>query len=602
MESYSNNSPNDSLWSLLENPANDVNTHAYNLQRLVNDFPQSGILQALLAHASDQKNLKRASVYFSPRALFKLINAPSSFTGVPDERIIVQAGMGDANGSPGYYEAPAPSYQPGPYETAYAGEELEVDKNAPDANAPIAFASPDVIDKLVEDHGAEENQSHFTAEPGHEGQALNEDVLPATENHTEDASPAVEEGPTPGFETESHEQFTEPPPIPEETEAVSSPVEEISQTETEAIRHDVTAEEVSTHETIENTADVSHDTGNEMQREFSDAVAEPAAEVHENGAEVTASEHQAENRWQYDEPPPVPLEPVEQIREPAEKLPEHFEEPGAHAEPPEEKTTEPVALAEPVKEEIAPSTEIPLSQDIKPEPQLPVSEDIDETYDEIVGIEDIKIGQKSTGSFFSFDQEFGAHEDTSAVEAGNEPVAEVVQQEEHQDVSQYHDEKMPYTFLWWLDKTRKEHAQTYQPYVKPPARPVKKVKKAVDALQQQYIENIFHITSVEELDKSTSLPPVTPDLKKKEQVIIERFIREEPQIKPQSSDKLDNENKAKRSSEDRDELVSETLAAIYSDQMLYHKAISSYKKLMLKFPEKSRYFAEKIEQLEKKTN
>jgi hypothetical protein len=48
-------------------------------------------------------------------------------------------------------------------------------------------------------------------------------------------------------------------------------------------------------------------------------------------------------------------------------------------------------------------------------------------------------------------------------------------------------------------------------------------------------------------------------------------------------------------------LVTETLAIIYSDQMLYHKAISSYKKLMLKFPEKTRYFADKIEQLEKKT-
>ena len=85
-------------------------------------------------------------------------------------------------------------------------------------------------------------------------------------------------------------------------------------------------------------------------------------------------------------------------------------------------------------------------------------------------------------------------------------------------------------------------------------------------------------------------------------MIIERFIQEEPQIKPQSSDKLDNENKARKSSEDSDELVTETLAIVYTEQMLYHKAIACYKKLLLKFPEKSRYFASKIEQLEKKTN
>jgi hypothetical protein len=69
-----------------------------------------------------------------------------------------------------------------------------------------------------------------------------------------------------------------------------------------------------------------------------------------------------------------------------------------------------------------------------------------------------------------------------------------------------------------------------------------------------------------------------------------------------SADKLDNENKAKRSSEDQDVMVTETLARIYSDQMLYHKAIATYKKLMLKFPEKKLYFAAQIEQLEKKIN
>ena len=84
--------------------------------------------------------------------------------------------------------------------------------------------------------------------------------------------------------------------------------------------------------------------------------------------------------------------------------------------------------------------------------------------------------------------------------------------------------------------------------------------------------------------------------------VLERFIHEEPHIKPPSSDKLDNENKAKASAEDSDELVTETLARIYTDQMLFHKAIATYKKLILRFPEKSTYFAGQIENLEKRIN
>jgi len=70
-----NNSQNEFLWTLLAHPAEDAQQYNYNLQRLVNDFPQSGILQALLAHTSDQKNLKQASVYFNAKALYKLINS-----------------------------------------------------------------------------------------------------------------------------------------------------------------------------------------------------------------------------------------------------------------------------------------------------------------------------------------------------------------------------------------------------------------------------------------------------------------------------------------------------------------------------------------------
>src|ERR1700744_3700701 len=78
---------------MLANPANDARAYAVDLQQLVSQHPQSGILQALLAHVSEEKNLKRASAYFSPLALFKLINSPSGLARVPDENIIIQTNI-----------------------------------------------------------------------------------------------------------------------------------------------------------------------------------------------------------------------------------------------------------------------------------------------------------------------------------------------------------------------------------------------------------------------------------------------------------------------------------------------------------------------------
>src|SRR5690606_39687209 len=82
--------------------------------------------------------------------------------------------------------------------------------------------------------------------------------------------------------------------------------------------------------------------------------------------------------------------------------------------------------------------------------------------------------------------------------------------------------------------------------------------------------------------------------------IIERFIQEEPQIKPPPADKINLENKARKSAEDQLTLVTETLANIYVEQGLYPKAIAIYKKLSLKYPEKSTYFAARITELTNK--
>jgi hypothetical protein len=241
-----------------------------------------------------------------------------------------------------------------------------------------------------------------------------------------------------------------------------------------------------------------------------------------------------------------------------------------------------------------------------PEPVQPAERSINEQEERLI------LGGIVNADYLRFDKKLDelrnatASADPSNIAEQPQTVTEPVA--ETQEVSRYDDDKMPYTFMWWLNKTRKEHAGNFQPYAdtadnfsgNETAVPSK--MSTADELQQQYYENIFSLTSAGGVDRDADAARVEFDQNKKEDIIIERFIHTEPQIKPLSADKLDNENKAKKSSEDQDELVTETLARIYNDQMLYHKAIATYKKLILKFPEKKLYFAAQIEQLEKKTN
>src|SRR5665213_233767 len=392
-----NNDRNDFLWSLMANPENDAPLHAPGLQQLVNEYPQSGILQALLAYASDERNLQRAAIHFNPGLLYKLIHTPSALKDVQNNDVICNRHQGTGHFSTG---------------------------NHTETDTAIEY----------------------------------KEIKPAGEN----------------IEDETYDEI-------------------------------VGIENISTGQP--------HDEADERAAAIEDSA---------------ASGH-------------------------------------------------------------------------------------DQTFDEIVGIEDINTKpehpaaddeEKLTGEningtdFFKIDESFGQHTQDEE-KSGAPDVSSVAGQRE---VSKYNDDKMPYTFMWWLDKTRREHAGINQPYIK-----LEKKNQGdtagdtAEELQQQYYQNIFHINTLEELEKNTSSQAGAVP-RRKEDLINERFKKEEPKKKPQSGDKIENENKAKKSAEDQDELVTETLAAIYTDQMLFHKAIVTYKKLMLKFPEKSRYFAGKIEELEKRTN
>ena len=177
---------------------------------------------------------------------------------------------------------------------------------------------------------------------------------------------------------------------------------------------------------------------------------------------------------------------------------------------------------------------------------------------------------------------------------------------EKEDISLYNDDLMPYSFRWWLHKTRLEYADTYQPYAVGSIslesnKPVVDFGRIEDSiLDQQIKENIIHFQDPEEkLSEEVKKKPVVPVPPKKSLDIIEQFIQKDPIIQPPSPQNINNENMARQSAEDNYVLVTETLANIYVDQGLYPKAIEVFKKLILKYPEKKSYFATRIEELEK---
>ncbi len=108
-------------------------------------------------------------------------------------------------------------------------------------------------------------------------------------------------------------------------------------------------------------------------------------------------------------------------------------------------------------------------------------------------------------------------------------------------------------------------------------------------------EETNKLSAVKNTPISTKKHPQSDDL-------IEKFIQEEPRITPAKSNFYSAANMARKSVLENDELVSETLANIYSTQGNYQKAITSYEKLLLKYPEKKPYFAALIENLKTKLN
>ncbi len=88
----------------------------------------------------------------------------------------------------------------------------------------------------------------------------------------------------------------------------------------------------------------------------------------------------------------------------------------------------------------------------------------------------------------------------------------------------------------------------------------------------------------------------------KEKDLLDAFLQNQPRIAPVEGKSSFDEDVSLESLKEDESFMTETLAKIYMRQGYYHKAIKTYEKLSLKYPEKSIYFATQIEKIKELIN
>ncbi len=136
-----------------------------------------------------------------------------------------------------------------------------------------------------------------------------------------------------------------------------------------------------------------------------------------------------------------------------------------------------------------------------------------------------------------------------------------------------------------------------------------------DIISQEEHSNITKATSTQKLKKQekkaelhsfldwisiVQTKKIVRSKKQSPDEIINIFLENKPKIKNNIKQRFFNASEnARKSIKENNDIITETLAKVYAKQEHFEKAILAYQKLILKYPQKSSYFADQIKVIKK---